>query len=155
MDNSSKTKFLKWVKDLKYLNYLELQSILWVEVYNSASLYIFYDASSNAYATVIYLTFKTDNKLLVNFVDAWAKISPLKSCTIPRTELSVATRLNNSLSEDSDFQELNTYFWTDSTTALTWINKDENWNVFVYNIIVDACTGQLQSCGLTIKKLFR
>lgn len=139
LDQSIKTQFLKWVKDLKYLS--DLQIPRWVigsEGYITASLHIFCDASSDAYAAVVYLRVETEDKVLINLVAARAKILPLKpQCTIPRAELlaaTIAARLYGTLTEEeSGLRKFDTYFWSDSSTVLTWIKRDENWSVFVAN----------------------
>ncbi|GIX79699.1 uncharacterized protein CEXT_235721 [Caerostris extrusa] len=61
-----------------------------------------------------------------------------KTITIPRLELMAATigaRLFSSVTEALKLPNVKAYFWTDSSTVLTWITSREQWSVFVTNRI--------------------
>ncbi|GIY30143.1 endonuclease [Caerostris extrusa] len=55
--------------------------------------------------------------------------------TTPTTELGM--RLANSITNAFEWRSIKRYFWSDSTTVLTWITKDDNWSVFVKNRVDD------------------
>ncbi|XP_041984959.1 uncharacterized protein LOC121737359 [Aricia agestis] len=92
-------------------------------------MHIFCDASSKAYAAVIYwrLT-RADGRVLVSFVASKSRVSPLKPISIPRLELQAAllgARLAGAIQrEHKDVQPAKRYFWTDSSTVLQWIRSD-------------------------------
>ncbi|GIY95300.1 reverse transcriptase [Caerostris extrusa] len=107
---------------------------------DSWSLHIFCDASKNAYATVIFFKSESSGQVYVKFVAAKSRISPLKKVTIPRLELlacvfrfTPAKYVVTALS----LKEVPTYYWTDATVALCWIQREENWRVFVNNRVKD------------------
>ncbi|XP_035205733.1 uncharacterized protein LOC118180772 [Stegodyphus dumicola] len=74
----------------------------------------------------------------VHLVQAKARVAPSgrKKTTIARLELLGATicaRLASSIIPE--FQADDIYFWTDSSTVLAWIQRNEVWDVFVHNRI--------------------
>ena len=99
-------------------------------------IHCFCDASKNIFAAVVYLRVEEDGKCSVKLLQAKARVAPLKRPTIPRLELMgclIAARLTQSVKEALEYEDVSTFYWTDSTTALAWIKRDENWNVFVSN----------------------
>ncbi|GFU02186.1 DUF5641 domain-containing protein [Nephila pilipes] len=58
----------------------------------------------------------------------------MKTITIPRLELMAAVigdRLFSSMKQALKLPYMKTYFWSDSSTVLTWITRREQWLVFV------------------------
>ena len=68
-----------------------------------------------------------------------SRVSPTKITTIPRLELSavvVAVRSSDMLLKELDIENLQEFFWTDSTVVLGYINNDaRRFQVFVANRI--------------------
>ncbi|GFW24341.1 integrase_H2C2 domain-containing protein [Trichonephila clavipes] len=57
-----------------------------------------------------------------------------KETTIAKLELlgaAISARLSTTVLKE--FPTDNVYFWTDSTTVLAWLKREEPWGVFVYN----------------------
>ncbi|GBN85746.1 hypothetical protein AVEN_157403-1 [Araneus ventricosus] len=42
-------------------------------------------------------------------------------------------RLTNSVIEALNWKEVKCYYWSDSTTVLAWISREESWSVFARN----------------------
>lgn len=89
-------------------------------------LYGFCDASTIAYAVVVYLAEEDERETRLSFVVAKTRVAPLKSQTIPRLELLSAlllTRLISTISESlrDRLPLLLPKCFTDSQVALCWI----------------------------------
>lgn len=104
------------------------------------TLHIFSDASQVAYAPVGFLRVKLEDHVRVQLISAKSRVAPVsnssKKMTIPRLELlatSISTRLHNTSITDFELSSVKTYFWTDATTVLTWIKREDSWNVFVHS----------------------
>lgn len=103
------------------------------------SLFGFCDASSLAYAAVVYIRVETGVGNSVEFVTAKTRVSPVKAQSIPRLELLSAlllARLMNSVlaafKHEIEFNSLACF--TDSKVALCWIRGlEKEWKPFVQN----------------------
>ncbi|GFU87963.1 uncharacterized protein TNCV_1335321 [Trichonephila clavipes] len=103
------------------------------------SIHTFVDASKTAYAACIFLRSESNTgSVTVQLLQARSRITPMKTITIPRLELMAATigaRLFSSVKHALKISNIKIYFWTDSSTVLTWIIRREQWSVFVANRI--------------------
>ena len=57
-----------------------------------------------------------------------SRVAPLKKVTIPRMELTAATvavRVDHMIKRELAIEVDDTYFWTDSTSVLWYINRAE------------------------------
>ena len=97
-------------------------------------VYVFSDASTKAYGTVVYIC-KNNN---INLVMSKSHVAPIKSVTLPKLELMaavMATRLAQFIISAMNFQchkiPYNIHFWTDSQIVLYWIFKNSNSKPFV------------------------
>ncbi len=91
------------------------------------SLHGFSDASNRAYGAVVYLRqVHEDTSVSVSLVFAKARVSPLKTITIPRAELLAAHMLAKVLTYVANLLHVPKdclYAWTDSTIVLCWLSK--------------------------------
>ncbi|GFX41878.1 uncharacterized protein K02A2.6 [Trichonephila clavipes] len=105
---------------------------------SNLSIHTFVDASKTAYAACIFLSESNTGSVTIQLLQARSRITPMKTITIPRLELMAATigaRLFSSVKHALKISNIKTYFWTDSSTVLTWIIRREQWSVFVANRI--------------------
>jgi hypothetical protein len=101
-------------------------------------MHIFSDASSIGYAAVAYLRLcNSDGKIHCAFLIGKARITPIKTTTIPRLELtaaSVSVRLAQSMIHELENKPDTVTYHTDSTTVLHYIkNEKKRFPVFVAN----------------------
>ncbi|XP_057662513.1 uncharacterized protein LOC130897595 [Diorhabda carinulata] len=132
-NEQSQATFRKWMSQADVLNQIEVPRWLKLTVGN-VSLHTFCDASQVAYATISFLRVETDNTVSVIMVGAKVRVAPVKRPTIPRLELLAATigaRMASSIVKE--IGDVECHFWSDSSTALCWIKKEEPWGVFVFN----------------------
>ncbi|XP_055932854.1 uncharacterized protein LOC129962879 [Argiope bruennichi] len=90
----------------------------------------------HAYAVAAFIRIQTWDSVKVQLIQARSRVSPTgkEGITIYRLELLAATvsaRLSTSILSEIQSEEV--YFWTYSSTVLTWIMREEDWNVFVQN----------------------
>ena len=131
-------KFEEWLRQVCWLKNCRIPRKLILISANpsSYSIHIFCDASASAYASCIFVRTSKDNDVSVQLVLSKVRITPIKAISIPRLELLAATmgvRLFLTVKEALEFQNYDTYFWSDSAVALTWIKRDDDWNTFVAN----------------------
>ena len=90
-------------------------------------LCIFSDASNEAFGACAYVRWRTDsNKYDTRFIAAKSRVAPLKPLTIPRLELQaavLATRLYQSIAEETRLQFEKVVFFSDSNIVLSWIRS--------------------------------
>ena len=101
-------------------------------------LHGFADASTVAYAAVIYLRIiSTTNEVTISLIAAKSKVAPIKTLSVPRLELSAALLLSELMKfvQDSIKVEiLERYCWSDSEIVLSWLKKHpSHWKTFVAN----------------------
>ncbi len=103
----------------------------------SYELHGFCDASSKAYAAVVYLrTVHRNRKIEVSLVASKTRVAPTKRQSIPRLELLGATilaRLVSSVQVAITSLPIvpKVFLWTDSRTVLCWIRNHKAWKPYV------------------------
>ena len=130
------------ISDLKVAMPLYLPKSYFYEIADpvtSVTLYGFCDASTRAYAAVVYLLLKTETNSVVRFVAAKTRVAPLQGQTIPRLELLSAFLLSKLVTSvytslQHHMSPLDIRCYTDSQVALYWVcGKDKEWKPFVQN----------------------
>ena len=129
---------MKWLKKLQLLTNVKIPRWLGFKQGSeeNVSLHVSCDASSQAYATVIFLRIEVNNQICVQFVQSKARVSPLKNVTIARLELlscCIGARLSAVVVKDLQLANFKIFYWSDSMTALCWIKRDAQWGTFVWN----------------------
>ncbi|GBL75284.1 hypothetical protein AVEN_194507-1 [Araneus ventricosus] len=106
----------------------------------SVELHGFADASELAYGAVIYVkSINSFGGYEVKLLISKSRVAPLKFVTIPRLELCAAVLLSKLMRRVLRALKLEvskTYFWTDSTIVLSWLEKEcKDLKTFVANRI--------------------
>ena len=104
------------------------------------SLHGFCDASTKAYAAVVYLVKRNGDGIHTRFVAAKTRVAPLKEVSIPRLELLAAVILARlittvRLALEGQLKIDDMVCWSDSLVALYWITNPghKEWKQFVSN----------------------
>ncbi|XP_069967556.1 uncharacterized protein [Bactrocera oleae] len=112
---------------LQDISRLRIPRWLGIRVGSLVHLHGFCDASSKAYAAVVYVqTIDNNGTSRTVLVSAKSKIAPIKDVTIPRLELCGAHLLTKTLDnvrKALDLQDAQCTYWSDSTIVLCWIRK--------------------------------
>ncbi|GFT23701.1 uncharacterized protein TNCV_3511651 [Trichonephila clavipes] len=125
----------KFTKESKYINSISILRFMGIDQNSDIILHGFCDASTKAYAAVVYLKSKQE----IHLVSAKTRVAPVKQLTIPRLELCEAPTLAELISviqkalrtKPADF-----FLWTDSPIVLSWLMKPPiKENIFVKNKI--------------------
>ncbi len=129
------TRFNNWTKQLALLKKLKIpRCVAGSPDKTTWSLHIFTDASSSAYASCAYLRSECNGVVTVQLVMARSRVAPIKDSTIPRLETLgclCGARLADKVKKMLGMPDLPTTYWTDSMTALAWIQNDRNWGIFI------------------------
>ncbi|XP_058826865.1 uncharacterized protein LOC131686880 [Topomyia yanbarensis] len=133
-------KWQRWIEMINHIAEIRIPRCYFPNAtrrtYLRAEMHVFVDASEVAYSCVIYLRiFNEHGKPQCSLVAAKSKVAPLKPWSIPRLELQacvLGVRWSKFVKENLDVPVSKTVFWTDSRTALSWINADpRNYRQFV------------------------
>lgn len=136
------TDFKKWYKELPHLNNLKIDRRVGHGCEGKRSIHTFCDASQNAYATAVFLRCEDKGKISVQLLGAKSRLAPKKTISIPRLELLacvLGARLSSFILKALDTSSIPVIYWTDSSTALAWIRRNDQWGTFVGNRVREIC----------------
>ncbi|GFU60872.1 integrase catalytic domain-containing protein [Trichonephila clavipes] len=112
----------KFTKESKYLNSISIPRFMGIDQNSDIILHGFCDASTKAYAAVVYLKSKQE----IHLVSAKTRVAPITQLTIPRLELCGALLLAELISviqKALRTKPAECFLWTDSTIVLSWLMK--------------------------------
>lgn len=142
LNEETRQKFQKWYEELQILVDFKIPRRVGFGNKDTWSLHIFCDSSQYAYATVIFLRCENDGEVHINFLIAKSRVAPVKKITIPRLELLacvLGARLSKYVVEALSLSNIPKFYWSDSTTALSWIKGNDQWGTFVGNRVKEIC----------------
>ncbi|XP_063068882.1 uncharacterized protein LOC134460379 [Engraulis encrasicolus] len=134
-------QWTRWLEELDMLSEFHVRRCVKPKGFGDvvqAQLHHFSDASESGYGAVSYLRMQnTQNDVHVAFLMGKARVTPLKTVTIPRLELTaavLAVRVDLMLKAELRIPLQESVFWTDSTSVLKYIrNEDRRFHTFVAN----------------------
>ena len=130
LPESLQASWEKWLTEIKQLHNFQIPRCYYKSSYSDVELHIFADGSQTAYGCVAYLRFQCNGHSQCSLVMAKVRLVPLKIGslkTIPRIELNaakLAVVLYLKLNKELTLGWSNTYFWSDSSIVLSYINSD-------------------------------
>lgn len=116
--------------------------------YEKVELHTFTDASLTGYAATVFFRFVSANQIKCSLIAAKSRVAPVKMLSVPRLELMAAVlgvRLSGSIIKEHTIQISQQYFWTDSSTVLSWI-KSDHWK---YGQYVAFRVAEILECSKT------
>ncbi|XP_039311334.1 uncharacterized protein LOC113006065 [Solenopsis invicta] len=147
------TEYSHSLTDLK-----EISIPRWTNQSNSdlgIELHGFADASTRAYAAVVYIRIiHTRSSFGVTLVACKSKVAPIKTISVPKLELCAATLLARFLKNIVSTLRLSSvpvYCWSDSMITLAWIKQHPNtWKTFISNRVSEIQTSLPQAQWLFV-----
>ena len=146
LDSELTTRWMKLISELGQVNVTQIPRCVSSEPDTKEFVYeleAFGDASSSAYAAVVYLVIKSRFSTQVRLIASITRVAPLRKQTIPRLELLAAlilarltTRIKTTLEQCLVISRVRC--WTDSNNVLYWIKgKDKEWKQFVNHRVAE------------------
>ncbi|XP_024880763.1 uncharacterized protein LOC112460348 [Temnothorax curvispinosus] len=132
------SEFKTWYEELSYLSAIRIpRNVTGGNIdRESWQLHVFSDASQDAYAAVVYLQTQGIDGVSVQLIQAKVRVAPIKKVCIHRLELFgcvIAVRQATNVKIFLELEEVPTFYWTDSATALAWIRRNDQWGTLVGN----------------------
>ena len=146
LDSELKARWMRLISELEQVNVIQIPRCVTSE-HGTEELAFelegFGDASTSAYAAVIYLVIRSPNRTQVQLIASKTRVAPLKQQTIPRLELlaalilaRLATRIKTTLEQCLVVSRIRC--WTDSKNVLYWIKgKNKEWKQFVNHRVAE------------------
>lgn len=135
----TRNEFVRWAKELSCLQEIEVprnvRGNFYLNENSSEQLHVFCDASKIAHATVAFLRVESSMGTSVELVQSKARVAAIHEMTIPRIELmarTIGARMVGSIITSLG-REIECFYWTDSTIAIAWIQRNDEWGTFVGN----------------------
>ncbi|XP_053686297.1 uncharacterized protein LOC128735839 [Sabethes cyaneus] len=132
VDDTSFEKWMRWTKVLPQIAAIKVPRSYFGDAkfddIENVQLHILTDASKGAYGCVAYLRARVNGEVRCVLVASRVKVAPLKPTSVPRLELQAAVlgaRLAAVVRKNHSFNISRQFFWTDSTTVLSWIKSDQ------------------------------
>lgn len=137
LPSSLQERWLQYEDQLPLLNELRIDRLITCQAPETVQLHIFSDSSEKAYGACAYIRSTDPNGLVKSaLLTSKSKVAPIKQQSIPRLELCgalLAAELYQKISA-SMRSRMETFFWVDSTTVLSWLKcTPSTWTTFVAN----------------------
>lgn len=140
-----KSEWVKLTEDLAYINRIRIPRWLQSKLDTVIQIHGFCDASTKAYACVVYARIVSAKEVSVVLIAAKTRLIPKsKTVSLPRLELCAAELLSRLISKITSCIhniQYEVYAWSDSKVTLSWIQgSPERWKPFVSNRVRKICS---------------
>lgn len=137
LGEAEQRSFIRWSAEAKHLGELKIPRLSTNGSYGRQgwTIHVFGDASKTAYSATVFLRV-AGHTTTVQLLCAKSRVAPVKEVTIPKLELMacvLCVRLYNNVKFALNLNEVAVYFYSDSTTALAWIQNNDQFGTFVSN----------------------
>ncbi|GFS88889.1 integrase catalytic domain-containing protein [Nephila pilipes] len=142
VEDNLKLEFLKWFEGLISLK-LSVRRCFSpiISGQHNLSIHTFCDASQFAYAAAVFVRIEYSGVVHVNLLAAKSRVAPVKTIIIPRLDFLAATmraQLCRSVLSALQWDNVNSHYWTDSTTVSSWNQREKLWSLFVNDRIQEV-----------------
>ncbi|CAL8109546.1 unnamed protein product [Orchesella dallaii] len=134
VDEETQKSFQKWAMQLELLPLVRVPRYTFCD--GEFTLHVFCDASTTGYAAVVYVRSETTDGIQVHLLMAKSRVVPIKELTVNRLELiacEIGARMGHTVKKALDCEDKPMTYWSDSSTVLAWIHRNDEWNTFVGN----------------------
>ncbi|XP_074041967.1 uncharacterized protein [Leptinotarsa decemlineata] len=134
VDEDTSVEFRNWFHELPSL--LEIAIPRWVDIVPTSdfvcSIHTFCDTSNSAYSAVIFLRVVKNQQLSVHLLAAKSRLAPIQKKGKMLLAATIGARFFRNVIDNFEFKEITSYFWSDLSTVISWIQRKEEWATFVW-----------------------
>ncbi|XP_053699111.1 uncharacterized protein LOC128746086 [Sabethes cyaneus] len=149
IDDESFQKWTRWTKVLPMIEEIRIPRSYFgdavTDQIKDLQLHVVSDASKGAYGCAAYFRAVIGGTVQCVLVTSRVKVAPLKPISVPRLELQAAVlgaRIASAVRDGHSLEIRQRFFWTDSTTVLSWIRSDQR----KYKEFVGLRIGEILTC---------
>ncbi|XP_053699076.1 uncharacterized protein LOC128746050 [Sabethes cyaneus] len=149
IDDESFQKWIRWTKVLPMIEEIRIPRSYFgdarADQIEDLQLHVVSDASKGAYGCAAYFRAVVGGIVQCVLVTSRVKVAPLKPVSVPRLELQAAVlgaRIALAVRDGHSLEIRQRFFWTDSTTVLSWIRSDQR----KYKEFVGLRIGEILTC---------
>ena len=150
----------RWKEINEDLNAIKEKKLQGFIANKEAELLCFYDASSKAYRTIIYLRCRENCQTITSLIFSKSRIAPLKETSLPRLELLavlIGTRSINFITQSLQLKIHRKTLWTDSQCVLHWLKSKKilnRWDPIKQRHRIPICINSPKPGRYRIKRLY-
>ena len=148
---STLARWDRWVSNLSQIEKLEIPRCIKSSIIENAELHVFVDASESGYGACAYVVITgTEGQKTSALIMGKSRVSPSKTQTLPRLELTAATvgaRMGEMIEKELEIVLRKTVYWSDSAIVLGYLNnRKKRFKTFVANrvAVINECTSPSQ-----------
>ncbi|XP_035715302.1 uncharacterized protein LOC118438727 [Folsomia candida] len=144
LDEKMQREFREWWgRQIGLMEKVCIPRYIGIGIRTTYQLHGFSDASKFAYAAAVFVRVDDGERIKCHLLQGKSRVAPFRpTTTIPRLELMgcvILARLMSTVVEALSLQSIEKFYWSDSSTALAWIKRNNEWGTFVGNRVKEIC----------------